>query len=191
MKKVLLVDNYDSFSHTIANYFRVLKADVKIIQNDDPKLFAAIKKWNPQKIIISPGPKSPKESGYSPKVIQDFYKEKHILGICLGMQIINEVFGGKTERSKEPVHGKTSEIQKVNQKDQSLFKNIKMPFVAARYHSLECKNISDDLVVTSEIDDKTIMSLKHKDYNLYGIQFHPESFMSTTCKKIFENFLKL
>ena len=187
MKKILLIDNYDSFTYILLHLLQsVFSGRVDVIRNDA---------WTEDELaqrsydayVISPGPKTPGEAGLSNTVIRLFHEKKPIFGVCLGMQCINEFFGGRTKRTEHPVHGKTSPIKVLKRK--RLFKGVPSPFPAARYHSLQCEVVSENLRVTS-VYDSLPMSLEHRDYPLMGVQFHPESFMTPYGKKIINNFLR-
>ena len=186
---ILMIDNYDSFTYNIVQYCLELGANLKVIRNDELSV-REIKELNPEKIIISPGPSTPKEAGVSVDVIKKI--EKPILGVCLGHQSIAYAFGGEVIRAKNLMHGKTSEI-KITQND-VLFNNLPNSFRVTRYHSLVVnkENLPKNLIATSySLDDNEIMSLKVKDRPIFGVQFHPESIMSEYGKEIINNFLKL
>lgn len=187
--KVLMIDNYDSFTYNLYQYLGELGADVKVYRNDEITL-AKIKTLKPDKIVISPGPCTPKEAGISNDVILEFSGKLPILGVCLGHQCLGHTFGGKVVRAKKIMHGKTSEV--FHSKD-PLFKGLKNPFTATRYHSLlvENKSLPKDLEVIAWTKDKEIMGLKHKKYPTWGVQFHPESILTKEGKKLLENFLKM
>ena len=188
---VLMIDNYDSFTYNIVQYCQELGANLKIIRNDELSV-SQIRKLNPEKIIISPGPATPNEAGVCLDVIEEFANDTPILGICLGHQAIAQVFGGEVIRAAKMMHGKTSQI-KVN-KANILFNDLPNEFTQTRYHSLTVnkKNLPLDIEVTSKsLDDDEIMSLKIKNKNVYGVQFHPESIMSEHGHEILNNFLKL
>jgi len=186
---ILMIDNYDSFTYNIVQYCLELGANLKVIRNDELSV-EEIKKLNPEKIIISPGPSTPKEAGVSVDVIKKV--EKPILGVCLGHQSIAYAFGGEVIRAKNLMHGKTSEIEII--KEDILFNKLPNSFRVTRYHSLVVnkQNLPECLIPTSySLDDNEIMSLKVKDKHIYGVQFHPESIMSEYGKNIIDNFLKL
>ena len=186
---VLMIDNYDSFTYNIVQYCLELGANLKVIRNDELSI-KEIKKLNPEKIIISPGPSTPKEAGVSVEVIQKI--DKPLLGVCLGHQSIAYAFGGEVIRAKNLMHGKTSEI-KITEND-VLFNNLPNSFRVTRYHSLVVnkENLPKNLIPTSySLDDNEIMSLRVKDKPVFGVQFHPESIMSEYGKEIIDNFLKL
>lgn len=183
---ILIIDNYDSFTYNLDQQVKMLGEKTKVIFNDKISI-AEIKKLNPEKIIISPGPKRPKDSGICIKVVEKFYKTVPILGVCLGHEIIGELFGSKVIHAKKIMHGKTSQIK---HNKSSLFKSIKNPFKAARYHSLIIDKMPKNFELTAWTDENEIMAIQHEIYPLYGVQFHPESFMTKEGSKIMKNFLK-
>ena len=185
--KILLIDNYDSFTYNLYHYISKFKKDVEVVRND--KINSKIilrKKYN--KIVISPGPGNPNQAGNCLKIVKDVHKKIPILGVCLGHQIIGQVFGGKIVRAKNLMHGKLSKI-KHNKK--GLLKNIKSNFEATRYHSLvvERKSLPKSLIITAETKNKTIMGLMHKDYNIHGFQFHPDSISTKVGVQLIKNFI--
>ncbi len=185
--KILIIDNYDSFTYNLYHYVSKFKINVDVIRNDkiDAKNIFK-KKYN--KVVISPGPGNPDQAGNCLKIVKQIHKKIPILGVCLGHQIIGQVFGGKIISAKNLMHGKTSKI-KHNKK--GLFKNIQNNFVATRYHSLvvDRKNFPKNLVITAETRNSTIMALMHKDYNIHGFQFHPESINTKVGMKLIKNFI--
>ncbi|MFC1647748.1 anthranilate synthase component II [Patescibacteria group bacterium] len=184
MKKILVVDNFDSFTYNLVQQIKsLIQCNVIVVRNDD---MSKISRDKFDILIISPGPKTPKDAGISIKLIRDFYKTKPILGVCLGMQCINEVFGGKTVHSPLPYHGK---ISKIKHNATHIFKDMPQKFAAARYHSLIIDNISPQLEIIAQTDDGIPMAIKHKKYPVYGVQFHPESFMTQRGNQIMTNFL--
>ncbi|QCI28039.1 anthranilate synthase component II [Caminibacter pacificus] len=186
---ILMIDNYDSFTYNIVQYCLDLGANLKVIRNDELSV-EEIKKLNPEKIIISPGPSTPKEAGVSVEVIKKI--QKPILGVCLGHQSIAYAFGGEIIRAKNLMHGKTSDIH-ITIKD-DIYKDLPNEFRVTRYHSLVVnpENLPKNIIPTSfSKDDKEIMSLRVKDKPIYGVQFHPESIMSEYGKEIIKNFLEL
>ncbi|MDY0181260.1 aminodeoxychorismate/anthranilate synthase component II [Aliarcobacter skirrowii] len=188
---ILMIDNYDSFTYNIVQYCLELKADLKIVRNDELTLEQIIE-LNPSKIIISPGPATPNEAGVCLDVIKYFSGKKPIFGICLGHQAIAQAFGAKVVRAKNLMHGKTSKIKVL--KDTKIFDGLPNEFIQTRYHSLivEKQNLPEEIIVTSKsLDDDEIMSLEIKDKNVFGVQFHPESILSEYGHKMFENFLKV
>ncbi len=185
--KILLVDNYDSFTYNLYHYISKYNKNVDVIRNDKINGETILKnKYN--KIVISPGPGNPSQAGNCLRIVREVYKKIPILGVCLGHQIIGQAFGGKIIRAKNLMHGKTSVI-KHNQK--GLFKNIKDNFKATRYHSLvvERKSLPKELVITAETKNKTIMGLEHKNFNIHGFQFHPESINTKMGLKLIKNFI--
>jgi len=188
---ILMIDNYDSFTYNVVQYCLELGADLKVIRNDELTL-DEIKSLNPEKIIISPGPATPNEAGVCLEVIKAFSDTTPILGICLGHQSIAQVFGGEVIKAPIMMHGKTSEIEVLC--DDIIFKNLPKKMTETRYHSLTVNkdNLPQNIIVTSKsLDDDEIMSLKIKDKNVYGVQFHPESVMSEYGHEMLDNFLKI
>ena len=186
---ILLIDNYDSFTYNLVQYLGELGEKMRVFRNDKISL-KEIAQLKPTKIVISPGPGRPKDAGISCALIRHFYKDIPILGICLGHQCIAEVFGGKIVRAQKLMHGKTSLIY---HNVKSIFKGIKKPFVATRYHSLivQRKSLPRCLEVIAQTKDKQIMGLKHRNFSVWGLQFHPESILTKEGKKILQNFLKV
>ncbi len=187
---ILMIDNYDSFTYNIVQYFGELQAQVKVYRNDAITL-EEIEKLAPRRIVISPGPSSPEHAGVSVDVIRMFAGKVPILGVCLGHQAIGYAFGGKIIRAGKLMHGKTSRIRH-DAKD--LFKGLPNPFNATRYHSLviEEKTIPACLEITARSeDDNEIMGVRHRTLPLWGVQFHPESILTREGKKLLANFLQL
>ena len=187
MMKILLIDNYDSFTFNLYHYLSSLKTNVDVIRNDKINDKEILKKKY-DKIVISPGPGNPDQSGNCIKIVKSLQKKISILGVCLGHQIIGQVFGSKIIQSKKIMHGKTSIIKS---KKIGILKNIPTKFEATRYHSLviDKKTISKDLIITAETTDGTIMGVQHKKYNIHGVQFHPESIKTPIGLKILKNFI--
>jgi len=185
--KVLLIDNYDSFTYNLYHYLSALKCKVEVFRNDKIKV-DEIKKNKYQKIVISPGPGNPNKAGYCIKIVKYFYKSIPILGVCLGHQVIGQSFGSKIVPAKTIMHGKTSQIK---HSGKGIFKGIKNDIFVTRYHSLiiDKETLSNDLVITAETKDKTIMGIMHKKYNIHGVQFHPESIKTNMGMKILRNFV--
>ncbi len=185
---ILVIDNYDSFTYNLVQYLQELGAKVLVYRNDKISL-DELKKIKFDRIVISPGPGRPQNSGISCDLIKEFYKRVPILGVCLGHQCIGYCFGADIIRSRQIMHGKTSLIYH-NRKD--IFKDVKNPFIATRYHSLiiEKKSLPKDLIVTAHTKDGIIMGVRMKNFPLYGVQFHPESILTGEGKKILNNFLK-
>ena len=185
--KILLIDNYDSFTFNLYHYISSLKTSVDVIRNDKITGKEILKKkYN--KIVISPGPGNPNQSGNCIKIVKSLYKKIPILGVCLGHQIIGQVFGSKIIQAKKLMHGKTSIIKS---KKIGILKNLPKKFEATRYHSLiiDKKTLSKDLIVTAETADGIIMGVKHRKYNVHGVQFHPESIKTLIGIKILRNFI--
>lgn len=183
---ILLIDNYDSFTYNLVQYIEELGEEVIVFRNDAISI-DEIRRLNPNGIVISPGPSTPESAGITIDVIKNFYKEKPILGVCLGHQAIGYVFGGRVERAKVPVHGKVSLIYH-NGRD--IYKGISNPFSATRYHSLIVKDPPSILEISSWTEDNIIMGIRLKDYPVFGVQFHPESCMTDYGKVLLDNFLK-
>ncbi|MBA7559073.1 aminodeoxychorismate/anthranilate synthase component II [Candidatus Atribacteria bacterium 1244-E10-H5-B2] len=186
---ILMIDNYDSFTFNLVQYLGILGENIKVRRNDKISL-DEIKKMAPSGIVISPGPGRPVDAGMSKEIIRHFYKEIPILGVCLGHQCIGEVFGSEVINSGVVIHGKTS---KIYHDGKSIFSGVENPFEAARYHSLILKKgtIPSSLEVTARTEDGIIMGVRHKNYKLEGIQFHPESFLTPVGLKILKNFIDL
>jgi anthranilate synthase component 2 len=189
MKKILLIDNYDSFTYNIFHSLSELGAKVEVYRNDKISLKQIFKKKF-DKIVISPGPGHPSSSGICINLVKHFYKTIPILGICLGHQIIGAAFGAVIKRAKIIMHGKLSNII---HNGSYLFKKIPKSFYATRYHSLiiDEKTLNQDFEISAKTEDNIIMAINHKNYHLYGIQFHPESIKTSFGNIIFKNFLKI
>lgn len=185
---IVMIDNYDSFTYNLYQYIGQLHTDIKVFRNDEITL-DEIEKLNPDAIIISPGPAFPKDAGISVDVIKRFAKSVPILGVCLGHQSIAEAFGGKVVVANRQLHGKSSDI-KIDT-ESPLFKGLKENITVARYHSLivERSSLPDKLLIIAEDSDGEIMALKHRDFNTYGVQFHPESILTSDGMTIIRNFL--
>ena len=184
--KIILIDNYDSFTFNLYHYLSTFSR-VDVVRNDKIDSAEIIKKkYN--KIVISPGPGNPNQAGNCLKIVKYFYKTIPILGVCLGHQIIGQVFKSKIVVAKKLMHGKTSVIK---HSKKGIFKGIKKMILGTRYHSLiiDRKSLGKDLIVTAETDDKTIMGIMHKNYNVHGVQFHPESIKTQEGTKLLKNFL--
>lgn len=187
-RKLLVIDNYDSFTYNLVQMFLGHRLRIEVHRNDKTSL-QQIRAFKPDYLLISPGPKDPAGAGISKEVISSFFSSTPILGVCLGMQCLNECFSGTTIRAQEPVHGKTTLVQHAAQ---GLFTNIPSPFQAARYHSLQAKLAPDsELRVTARSEDQVIMGLAHPDHPVCGVQFHPESFMTEHGFTLIQNFLDL
>jgi len=185
MKHLLVIDNYDSFTYNLVQLFSLFDLDIRVHRADKITV-AEADAAGPDYILISPGPKTPAHAGISIELIRAFSGRVPILGVCLGMQCINEAFGGATVRCPVPVHGKTSPV---HHDGDPLFSQIPSPFTAARYHSLMIRQESDALRVTATTADNIIMGLRHSDHPTFGVQFHPESFLTEHGKQMAENFL--
>mgnify|MGYP006117478569 CR=1 FL=1 len=185
--KILLIDNYDSFTYNLYHYLSSFKCKVEVFRNDKIQI-NKIKKNNYNKIVISPGPGNPNQAGNCLKIVKYFYKTIPILGVCLGHQIIGQTFKCKIIGATKLMHGKTSLIY---HNGKGIFKGIKKVITATRYHSLivSKKNFSNDLIITAETKDKVIMGIMHKRYAVYGVQFHPESIKTPMGLKILKNFI--
>ena len=185
--KILLIDNYDSFTFNLYHYISSLKVNVDVIRNDKINSKEIVRK-NYNKIVISPGPGNPNQSGNCINILKTLYQEIPFLGVCLGHQIIGQVFGSKIVQAKKLMHGKTS---KIRSKKTGILKNLPKTFEATRYHSLiiEKKSLSKDLEITAETDDGIIMGVQHKKFNIHGVQFHPESIKTKLGIKILRNFI--
>lgn len=189
MHKVFMLDNYDSFTYNLVQYFGELGTEVIVRRNDQVSI-ADIEALNPSHICISPGPKSPAEAGLSLAVIQHFAGKKPILGVCLGHQAIGQAFGGNIIRAQQIMHGKVSPITHSNT---DLFSELPSPFQVTRYHSLaiDRANLPECLAITAETADGEIMGIRHKTLPIYGVQFHPESILSEHGHALLKNFLEL
>lgn len=184
---MILLDNYDSFTYNLVEYFRVLGVDPRVYRNDQISL-AELEALEPERIVISPGPGTPSDAGISCDAIRTFAGRIPILGVCLGHQCIAEVFGGRVTHCVEPMHGKTSFI---HHGGSILFAGLPDPFEAMRYHSLivERESVPDTLSVTAFTEEGIIMGLQHRQFAVMGVQFHPESILTSCGMKILENFL--
>lgn len=190
---LLMIDNYDSFTYNVVQYLAELKADVKVVRNDEISV-ADIAKLAPERIVVSPGPCTPNEAGISMASIEAYAGKLPILGVCLGHQSIGQVFGGKIVRAREVMHGKTSPIYHNNV---GVFKGLNNPLICTRYHSLviDKDSLPDCLEITAwtQLADGSmdeIMGVRHKTLNVEGVQFHPESILSEQGHELFDNFLK-
>ncbi len=186
---ILMIDNYDSFTFNLVQFLGILGENIKVRRNDKIDL-DEIEDMAPSKIVISPGPGRPDDAGISKDLIKRFYKQIPILGVCLGHQSIGEVFGAEVINSGTVVHGKVSEV---HHDGKTIYKGVDSPFTAARYHSLILKKdtIPPFLKVTAHTTDDIVMGIRHIDYPLEGIQFHPESFLTDNGMRILENFIDL
>lgn len=184
---IVMLDNYDSFTYNLVQYLQVLGADVKVVRNDSVSV-EDVQSWNPDGIVISPGPCRPETAGISVPLIRAFTGKVPILGVCLGHQAIGVAFGGEVVHAKRLMHGKVS---MVTADDQSIYQGIRSPFQAMRYHSLAISrdSLPQCLRVTAESEDGEIMGVRHREHPTEGIQFHPESIMTPVGKRLLRNFL--
>ena len=185
--KILLIDNYDSFTFNLYHYLSSLNTNVDVVRNDEITEKEIVKsKYN--KIVISPGPGNPNQSGNCLRIVKKLYKKIPILGVCLGHQIIGQVFGSKIIQAKKLMHGKTSKIKSLKK---GILKNLPKSFEATRYHSLiiDKRSLSKNLIITAETEDGLIMGVQHKELNIHGVQFHPESIKTKIGIKILKNFI--
>ncbi|MBX9974893.1 aminodeoxychorismate/anthranilate synthase component II [Cytobacillus firmus] len=186
---ILLIDNYDSFTFNLYQYLGELGQEIKVVRNDQITI-EEIEELNPEAIVLSPGPGRPEQAGVIVEVIQEFYRKLPILGICLGHQAIGYAFGAKIEKAKKIMHGKVSNLK---HNGSQLFQYMPQPINIMRYHSLIIQSGTlpgSFKVLARSMDDNEIMAIKHEDYPLYGLQFHPESVGTGLGKKILENFLQ-
>lgn len=187
---LLLIDNYDSFSYNLYQLLGEIGADIKIIRNDELTV-EEIQKLAPAQIVLSPGPGRPKDAGVCEEVVRRLGSQIPILGVCLGHQAIGEAFSATVGYAKKIMHGKKSMIEVTA--DMPIFKGLPHQFAAARYHSLavDKKSIPSELIVTAQTDDGEVMAMKHRQYPIYGLQFHPESILTFGGKRILQNFLQI
>ena len=186
---ILLLDNYDSFTYNLAQYLGELGCTLEVHRNDKISVEQIVRR-KPERIVISPGPCTPQEAGISIELIQKLAGKFPILGVCLGHQAIGAAFGGKIIRAPKLFHGKTSQIE---HNGKGIFRSVPNPLIATRYHSLivERKSLPRSLAITAETSDAVIMGLRHKRYPIEGVQFHPESVLTESGKKILQNFLAM
>lgn len=186
---LLMIDNYDSFTYNLVQYFMELGEEVKVIRNDKLEC-RDIEELAPRRLVISPGPCTPTEAGISVPAIKEFAGKIPMLGICLGHQSMTEAFGGKVVRADRLMHGKTSPI---HHDGSALFKGLSNPFTATRYHSLlaEKESFPESLTMTAWTEEGEIMALEHKELPVWGVQFHPESILTTEGKAMLNNFLEM
>ncbi len=184
---ILIIDNYDSFTYNLVQYIGSLNPDLEVHRNDKITL-DDIRKMQPERIVISPGPGKPEDAGLSIGLVKEFGDEIPIFGICLGHQAITVAFGGEVDRADEIVHGKTS---KITHSGSPIFDGIPNQFEATRYHSLVAikESFPEELKITAETDNGLIMALEHREYSIYGVQFHPESIVTEHGMKMVENFI--
>jgi anthranilate synthase component 2 len=184
-QRVLVLDNYDSFTFNLVQMFRHYDLEISVVRSDKIDV-EDVRRQAPDYIVVSPGPKAPASAGISVELIQSLHRVVPILGVCLGMQCINEAFGGVTVRAPLPVHGKTSSV---THSGTGLFSQVPNPFQVARYHSLAVSGLSSELEVSATSNDGVVMAIQHKQSLLSGVQFHPESFLTEHGFKLIENFL--
>lgn len=186
---ILVIDNYDSFTFNLVQYLGELKADLRVLRNDEVTL-DQIRALNPERILVSPGPCSPREAGLSNEIIREFGPRLPLFGVCLGHQCIGHTFGGEVVVNYRMMHGKTSPIR---HNGQDLFAGIPSPFNATRYHSLVIKRdtLPACLEITAETDEGEIMGVRHRELPIWGVQFHPESILTEHGRQLMGNFLKL
>ena len=184
---LLMIDNYDSFTYNLVQYLAEIGQEVEVVRNDKISI-EEINKLNPRYIVISPGPCTPNEAGISLELIEAFKGKIPILGVCLGHQSIGQAFGGKIVHAQTIMHGKTS---KISHNNKGVFRGIKNPFIATRYHSLviDKKSLPNCFDITAWTDDNEIMGIKHKEFAIEGVQFHPESILSEHGHDLLKNFL--
>jgi anthranilate synthase/aminodeoxychorismate synthase-like glutamine amidotransferase len=187
--KLLVIDNYDSFTYNLVQLFGEMDVDLTVKRNDEISI-DEIKKLKPDRICISPGPGRPENAGISSDLIRELGPKLPILGVCLGHQCIAQVFGGEVVRAERLMHGKTSQI---HHQLRGVFKDLAEPLEATRYHSLIVRreSLPDSLEITAETDDGEIMGLQHRQFPLHGVQFHPESILTTEGRKLLANFLRV
>ena len=185
-KKVLVIDNYDSFTYNLVHYMEDLDYEVSVVRNDEFSM-DFVEKFD--KILISPGPGIPDEAGQTKELIKRFCATKSIMGVCLGHQAIGEVFGGKLKNLDSVFHGVATDINIVS--EDKIFKNIPKKIKVGRYHSWVVEKLNDNLEVLASDNDGNIMALRHKDYKVWGVQFHPESILTEYGKDILKNWLEL
>ncbi|MDQ1637796.1 MAG: anthranilate synthase component [Pyrinomonadaceae bacterium] len=187
---ILVIDNYDSFTYNLVQYLGELGADVVVRRNDRVSIEEIATQLRPERIVISPGPGVPDDAGMTLKLIENFATKLPILGVCLGHQAIGQHFGGRVVRAERCVHGKASAV---SNDGRTVFKGIANPFKAARYHSLviDPKSLPECLEVSAVTADGVVMGIRHRQLKVEGVQFHPESILTTAGKRLLENFLNL
>jgi anthranilate synthase component 2 len=184
---LFVLDNYDSFTFNLVQMFRAYPLDIQVVRSDKITV-EEVEARQPDYILVSPGPKDPSAAGISVPLISRLHAKFPILGVCLGMQSMNEAFGGSTVRAPVPMHGKTSEVHHGNT---SVFSGLPNPVRVARYHSLAVTDVSPRLEITARTADGVVMGLSHREHPLHGVQFHPESFLTEHGFSMIENFLRL
>mgnify|MGYP001630481967 FL=1 len=188
---MILIDNYDSFTYNIVQYLQELGVTPRVFKNDEVTI-EELKNIDFNSVIISPGPGNPcdkSSTGVCEDIVKEFYTTKKILGVCLGHQLIASHFGARIVKDPEPYHGKTSKIY--IERESKLFKDIPNGFEATRYHSLKAIDLPHCIIPLAYTDDKILMALKHRDYEVYGVQFHPEAILTQYGHRLFENFLNI
>jgi len=187
---ILVIDNYDSFTYNLVQYLGELGAEIVVRRNDKVTVEEIENALQPEKILISPGPGTPDDAGVSLEVLRRFTNKVPILGVCLGHQAIGQIFGGRVIRAPEPVHGKPV---KIRHDGKTIFANLDQNFSAGRYHSLivERDSLPECLEISAASPDNLIMGLRHKTYKIEGVQFHPESILTTEGKKLLQNFIEM
>ncbi|MBQ9869883.1 MAG: aminodeoxychorismate/anthranilate synthase component II [Ruminococcus sp.] len=185
---ILLIDNYDSFSYNLYQMIGELDPSIKVIRNDEMTA-EQIRRLSPEKIILSPGPGRPQDAGVTVEVAQTVSKQIPTLGVCLGHQAICQAFGAQIVHAKRLMHGKQSTV--TLNSDCALFKGLPKQTTVARYHSLAAQNLPDCLEITARTDDGEIMAVQHKQYQIYGVQFHPESILTPLGRQMLENFINI
>ena len=188
--RLLVIDNYDSFTYNLVQLFGEMDGIEIVVKRNDEISLDEIKKLKPDRIVISPGPGRPENAGISSELIRELGSKTPILGVCLGHQCIAQVFGGEVVRADKLMHGKTSQI---HHRDRGVFKNLAEPLEATRYHSLivQRDSLPDSLQITAETEVGEIMGLQHKEFPIHGVQFHPESILTTEGRKLLANFLRI
>jgi len=186
---IVVIDNYDSFTYNLVQYLGELRAELRVVRNDQISL-ETLWSWRPERLVISPGPCSPREAGLSNAIIREFGPTVPLLGVCLGHQCIGHTFGAVVERNYRILHGKTSPILHHRQ---GLFAGLPAPFMATRYHSLVIRrdSLPDCLEITAETPEGEIMGVRHRTYPIWGVQFHPESILTEHGRDLLANFLRL
>ena len=186
---IIIIDNFDSFTYNLLQYLGKIEREIKVFRNNAFSI-SQIERLKPERIVISPGPGRPNKAGKSGELVKKMAEEVPILGVCLGHQVIGEVFGGRIIKARHPMHGKTSFIHHM---ERDIFKTLSNPFEAIRYHSLilERESLPDCFQITAWTQEKEIMGIKHKKYPLFGVQFHPESIFSKEGEKLLKNFLEI
>jgi para-aminobenzoate synthetase component II len=185
---ILVIDNYDSFTFNLVQYIRKIGDDLQVIRNDKVSI-DYIKKMKPDHILISPGPGNPDQAGLCLEIVKEFYQTIPILGVCLGHQIIAQAFGGHVRKANKPMHGK---ISLLNHDQKGIFQDIPSPFQITRYHSLivDESSLPNSLEISAKTEDGEIMALRHKEYNVEGVQFHPEAILTENGLQMLENFFR-